>query len=49
MSQDSADINNLSDVNLPLQYDRMLVVLHWVLAIGLFLPTGLGLVDGRHS
>jgi cytochrome b561 len=43
MSQDSANINNLSDVNLPLQYDRMLVVLHWVLAIGLFYQLGLGL------
>jgi len=27
----------------PLKYDRMLVVLHWVLAIGLFYQLGLGL------
>ncbi len=30
-------------VTAPLQYDRMLVVLHWVLAIGLIYQLGLGL------
>jgi cytochrome b561 len=43
MSQDSSNNNNPSDPTLPLQYDRMLVVLHWVLAIGLFYQLGLGL------
>ena len=43
MSQDSSNVEPLSDANLPLQYDRMLVVLHWVLAIGLFYQLGLGL------
>ncbi len=43
MSIDSSNIEPLSEANLPLQYDRMLVVLHWVLAIGLFYQLGLGL------
>jgi len=43
MSTDSSNVEPLSEANLPLQYDRMLVVLHWVLAIGLFYQLGLGL------
>jgi cytochrome b561 len=43
MRTDSSNVEPLSDANLPLQYDRMLVVLHWVLAIGLFYQLGLGL------
>ena len=30
-------------VTAPMQYDRMLVVLHWVLAIGLIAQLGLGI------
>jgi cytochrome b561 len=43
MNSDSSHVEPLSDANLPLQYDRMLVLLHWVLAIGLFYQLGLGL------
>jgi cytochrome b561 len=43
MNPDSSNVETLSDANLPLHYDRMLVVLHWVLAIGLFYQLGLGL------
>jgi cytochrome b561 len=43
MRTDSSNVEPLIDANLPLQYDRMLVVLHWVLAIGLFYQLGLGL------
>ena len=43
MNPDSSNVEPLSDANLPLHYDRMLVLLHWVLAIGLFYQLGLGL------
>ena len=43
MNSDSSHVEPLSDAPLPLQYDRMLVVLHWVLVIGLFYQLGLGL------
>ena len=43
MNSDSSHVEPLSDAPLPLQYDRMLVLLHWVLAIGLFYQLGLGL------
>jgi len=41
------DNNNLVDdqtlpATLPLQYDRMMVILHWVLAVGLIAQLGLG-------
>jgi len=43
MSTDSSNVEPLSDAILPVQYDRMLVVLHWVLALGLIFQLGLGL------
>jgi cytochrome b561 len=43
MHTDSDNVDPLSEIQPPLQYDRMMVVLHWVLAIGLFYQLGLGL------
>ena len=39
----STVVEPLTPASTPLQYDRMLVVLHWVLAIGLIYQLGLGL------
>jgi cytochrome b561 len=43
MSSDHSATDAADDISMPLKYDRMLVVLHWVLVIGLFYQLGLGL------
>jgi cytochrome b561 len=43
MSSDHSVTDASGDAPMPLKYDRMLVVLHWVLAMGLFYQLGLGL------
>ena len=43
MSSDHSVTDASGDTTMPLKYDRMLVVLHWVLAMGLFYQLGLGL------
>jgi cytochrome b561 len=43
MSSDHSATDAAGDIALPLKYDRMMVVLHWVLAMGLFYQLGLGL------
>jgi len=42
MSSDHSMTDAVDDTTLPLTYDRMLVVLHWVLALGLIFQLGLG-------
>ena len=43
MSSDHSVTDASGDAPMPLKYDRMLVLLHWVLAMGLFYQLGLGL------
>lgn len=43
MSSDHSDTDAGGETTMPLKYDRMLVLLHWVLAMGLFYQLGLGL------
>ena len=43
MSSDHSDTDAGGETTIPLKYDRMLVLLHWVLAMGLFYQLGLGL------
>jgi len=43
MSSDHSVTDASGDAPMPLKYDRMLVVLHWVLAMGLFYQLGLGM------
>jgi cytochrome b561 len=43
MSSDHSVTDAGGDTTMPLKYDRMLVVLHWILALGLIFQLGLGL------
>ncbi len=43
MSSDHSATDAAGDTTIPLKYDRMLVVLHWVLAMGLLYQLGLGM------